>query len=103
MTYPQIPIDWHPSTCAIDEFNKVVWKQGSYAVAMGLKGKKETLIPGYTIQLCTHDELIGIRHRINVEEAKRDEEPFTPEEEEELGRMFADGWMRRNNSPEGLK
>ena len=103
MIYPQIPNDWHPETYAIDEFNKVVWKQGSYAVAMGLKGKKETLIPGYTIQLCTHDELIGIHHRIKVEEAKRDEEPFTPEEEEELGRMFADGWMRRNNSPEGLK
>ena len=98
MTQPQIPSHWHPETYAIDEFNKVVWKQGSYAVAMGLKGKKETLIPGYVIQLCTREELVGIRHRIKVEEAKRDEEPFTPEEEEELGRMFADGWMRRKPS-----
>ena len=94
----QLPSDWHPSTYAIDEFSKVVWKQGSYAVAMGLKGKKETLIPGYVIQLCTREELVGIRHRIKVEEAKRDEEPFTPEEEEELGRIFADGWMRRKPS-----
>ena len=54
-------------------FNKVVWKQGSYAVAMGLKGKKETLIPGYVIQLCTREELVGIHHRIKVEEAKRDD------------------------------
>ncbi len=23
----QIPSDWHPETYAVDEFNKVVWKQ----------------------------------------------------------------------------
>ena len=69
---------------------------------MELDGHKETLIPGYSIQLCTDQELVGVRHRIKVE-AKRlaekalaeEEEAFTKEEEEELGRMFADGWMRR--------
>ena len=67
----QLPTDWHPSTYAIDEFNKVIWKQGSYAVAMGLKGKKETLIPGYVIQLCTREELVGIRHRIKIKDTQR--------------------------------
>ena len=102
MSNPQIPTDWPSETYAVDEPNKVVWKQGSHAVAMGLEGQKETLIPGYTIQLCTDQELVGVRHRIKVE-AKRlaekahaeEEEAFTKEEEEELGRMFADGWMRR--------
>ena len=40
MAKPQIPADWHPATYAVDEPNKVVWRQGSYAVAMGLKGKQ---------------------------------------------------------------
>ena len=105
MSNPQIPTDWPSETYAVDEPNKVVWKQGSHAVAMGLEGQKETLIPGYTIQLCTDQELVGVRHRIKVE-AKRlaekahaeEEEAFTKEEEEELGRMFADGWMRRKPS-----
>ena len=64
---------------ATDELNKMVREQGSYAVVMGLNGKRETLIHGYTIALCTREDLIGIRHRIKVEEAKRAEEPFTPE------------------------
>lgn len=81
----------------------MVWKQGSYAVAMGLKGKKETLIPGCVIQLCTRKELVGIRNRIKVEEARRDSEFFTPEEEQELGRMFADGWMRRRPEKQAPK
>ena len=79
----QIPSDWHPETYAVDEFNKVVWKQGGHAVAMGLAGKTDTLIPGYTIALCTREELRGVRHRIKADEARRDEEPFTKEEEEE--------------------
>ena len=70
MAKPQIPADWHPATCAVDEPNKVVWKQGSCAVAMGLRGKKESLIPGYTIQLCTGEELVGVRQKIE-NEAKR--------------------------------
>ena len=96
MTNPQIPTNWNPLTYAVDEHNKVVWKQGSHAVAMGLTGKKDTLIPGYKIYLCTSEELPAVRHRIAVQQEQRDEEPFTPEEEEELGRMFADGWMRRS-------
>lgn len=96
----QIPSDWHPETYAVDEFNKVVWKQGGHAVAMGLRGKTDTLIPGYVISLCTREELVGIRHRIKADEARRDEEPFTKEEEEELGRMFEDGFMRRRNRPQ---
>ena len=95
MTNPQIPTDWNPLTYAVDEHNKVVWKQGSHAVAMGLAGKKDTLIPGYKVYLCTSAELPAVRHRIAVQQEQRDQEPFTPEEEEELGRMFADGWMRR--------
>ena len=46
MTNPQIPTDWHPLTYAVDEHNKVVWKQSSHAVAMGLAGNKDTLISG---------------------------------------------------------
>ena len=61
MAKPQIPADWHPATYAVDELNKVVWKQGGYAVAMGLKGKHSTLIPGYEIRLCTTDELERMR------------------------------------------
>ena len=61
MAEPQIPDDWHPATYAVDEPNKVVWKQGGYAVAMGLKGKHSTLIPGYEIRLCTTDELERMR------------------------------------------
>ena len=95
MTKPQIPTGWHPLTYAVDEHNKVVWKQGSHAVAMGLAGRKDTLIPGYRICLSTSNELPAVRYRIKVEQYQRDEEPFTKEEEEELGRMFADGWMRR--------
>ena len=67
---------------------------------MGLRGKTDTLIPGYVISLCTREELVGIRHRIKADEARRDEEPFTKEEEEELGRMFEDGFMRRRNRPQ---
>lgn len=98
MSKPKIPSEWNPLTYAVDEHNKVVWKQGSYAVAMGLAGKEETLIPGYKVYLCTSAELPAVRHRIKVEQEQRDErelDEFTPEEEEELGRMFADGWMRR--------
>ena len=40
MTNPQIPTDWNPLTYAVDEHNKVVWKQGSHAVAMGLAGEQ---------------------------------------------------------------
>ena len=61
MAEPQIPDDWHPATYAVDKPNKVVWKQGGYAVAMGLKGKHSTLIPGYEIRLCTTDELERMR------------------------------------------
>ena len=100
MTQPQISTDWLPETYAVDEFNKVVWKQGGHAVAMGLAGKTDTLIPGYVISLCTREELVGIRHRIKADETRRDEEPFTKEEEEELGRMFEDGFMRRRKRPE---
>ena len=70
MTQPQIPADWHRETYAVDRFKKVVWKQGSFAVAMGLKGKKETLIPGYVIKLCRGEELVGIRERIAEKEAE---------------------------------
>ena len=83
----QIPSDWHPETYAVDEFNKVVWKQGGHAVAMGLAGKTDTLIPGYTIALCTSEELRGVRHRIRVEAEKRlDDEidAITEEEWEEF-------------------
>ena len=59
-------------------------------------GKAKTLIPGYTIQLCTREQLIDIRDKV---EPWNSEKPFTPEEEEELGRMFADGWMRRKKPP----
>ena len=102
MTKPQIPSHWHPSTYAVDRFNKVIWKQGSHALALHIKHNGQP-VPGYTTSLCTREELVEVRHRIWVEEAKRDEEPFTPEEEEELGRMFADGWMRRKPKPDEKK
>ena len=71
MTHPQIPVDWHPETYAVDEPNKVVWKKGSHAFAMSLNGgKAKTLIPGYTIQLCTEEELVGIRDRIKAKTSK---------------------------------
>ena len=66
MAEPQIPTHWHPATYVVDKPNKVVWKQGSYAVAMGLKGKAETLIPGYTINLCTAEELVNLRREIEA-------------------------------------
>ena len=68
MTNQQIPTGWDPLTYAVDEHNKVVWKQGSHAVAMGLAGKQDTLIPGYKVWLCTQGELLAIRHRIKVQE-----------------------------------
>ena len=66
MAEPQIPTHWHSATYVVDKPNKVVWKQGSYAVAMGLKGKAETLIPGYTINLCTAEELVNLRREIEA-------------------------------------
>ena len=66
MAEPQIPADWHPATYVVDEPNKVVWRGGSYAVAMGLKGKSATLIPGYTIKLCRAEELVSLRQEIEA-------------------------------------
>ena len=71
MANPLIPIDWHPETYAVDKFNKVVWKQGSHAVAMWLADKKESLIPGYTIKLCQREDLAGSRREIAEEAEKR--------------------------------
>lgn len=99
MTKPQIPTHWDPDTYAVYEFNKVIWKEGSHALALHIKHNGQP-VPGYTTSLCTAEELVGVRHRIKFDAAKRNErpyeEPFTKEEEEELGRMFADGWMRRS-------
>ena len=64
---------------ATDELNKMFCEQGSYSIVMDLNGKRETIIHGYTIALCTREDLIGIRHRIKVDEAKRAKEPLTPE------------------------
>lgn len=83
MTEPQVPTDWNPATYAVDEYDKVVWKQSNHAVAMGLRTKRETLIPGYKIYLCTSEELPAIRNRIKVqqeERLKRNLEEFTEEE-----------------------
>ncbi len=70
MTRPQIPTHWHPDTYAVDEINKVIWKQGSHALALNIKHNGQP-VPGYTTSLCTAEELVGVRHRINLEKAKR--------------------------------
>ena len=88
MTSPQIPSHWHSETYAIDKFNKVIWKQGSHALALDIKHNGQP-VPGYTTSLCTPEELVGVRHRIKVDAAKRNEspfdEPFTKEEKEGWG------------------
>ena len=66
MAEPQIPTDWHPATYVVDEPNKVVWRGGSHAVAMGIKGKSATLIPGYTIRLCRPEKLVSLRQEIEA-------------------------------------
>ena len=35
----------------IDEDEKVIWLMGSFMRSMALRGKRETLVPGYTIKL----------------------------------------------------
>ena len=90
MANPQIPDGWHPESYTVDEFSKVVWKQGGHAVAMGLKGKQKTLIPGYIIALCTGEELRGVRHRIKIDTVKREDEEFDSITDEEWKEFWAE-------------
>ena len=65
MAAQRIPSQWHPSSYAVDEAEKVVWHRGSHAFAMSLNnGRYKTLIPGYTIYLCRAEELQAIREQV---------------------------------------
>ena len=65
MAAQRIPSQWHPSSYAVDEAEKVVWHRGRHAFAMSLNnGRYKTLIPGYTIYLCKAEELQAIREQV---------------------------------------
>ena len=89
MTKPQIPSHWHPDTYVVDEFNKVVWKQGNHALALHITHNGQP-VPGYTTSLCFREELDGVRQRIKVEAEKRAEEEFEAITEEEWKEFWAE-------------
>ena len=52
---PRIP--WNKSEYVLDEKDKTVWLRGSFMRAMALRNKRDTIVPGYQIKLCSHTEL----------------------------------------------
>ena len=64
------PAPWDESQYCIDEENKIFWLLGSWSRAMALAHKPghAESVPGYTIKLCTKDELENIRKEINDEQ-----------------------------------
>jgi hypothetical protein len=45
----------------IDEDAKEIWLMGSFMRSMALKGKRETLVPGYTIKLAQYTYIQGLK------------------------------------------
>ena len=56
---PSIP--WHESDYYLDEENKIIWLMGSFMRAMALKGKRDTIVPGYEIKLAQYAYIQGLK------------------------------------------
>ena len=50
-------IPWNKTEYIINEEEKVVWLRGSFMRAMALRDRRDTIVPGYQVKLCTSKEL----------------------------------------------
>ena len=50
----------------IDEEEKVIWLMGSWIRSMALKGRRETLVPGYEIKLAQYPYIQGLKANENT-------------------------------------
>ena len=55
----------------IDEENKVIWLIGSFMRAMCLRGRREDLVPGYTIKLAVASYINELKVK-HYDQAKED-------------------------------
>lgn len=58
---PKNEIPWHKDDYYVDEDAKVIWLSGSFMRAMALRGKRETIVPGYEIKLAQHSYIQGLK------------------------------------------